>query len=176
MNNTERLKLLGITGRGTKAAPVTQESREEWQLLYDEAGSASALARRLHKPVATVIHHLRRQGINLRSGFRSPKTVVHRGPSHHNWRGGTYLHSDGYVYEYAPEHPDAPKSKGYVLQHRLVIERSLGRYLTPDECVHHRNEKKDDNRLENLEVTARSPHMRHHKKGALRDSRGRFLA
>ena len=106
----------------------------------------------------------------------SPKSIVHRGAESHNWKGGTYYHSDGYVYEYAPEHPDAHKGKGYVLQHRLVMERTLGRRLSSAELVHHINEVKDDNHPDNLEIDDRSGHMTHHKATARRDAGGRFIA
>lgn len=48
------------------------------------------------------------------------------------------------------------------LEHRTVIERTLGRKLRTDECVHHKNGNKLDNRPENLEVMTRSEHMKHH--------------
>ena len=38
------------------------------------------------------------------------------------------------------------------MQHRLVVERKIGRYLLPTERVHHKNGKRDDNRPENLEL------------------------
>lgn len=51
-----------------------------------------------------------------------------------------------------PEHPRAKSNNGYVFEHILVMEEELGRYLEPEENVHHLNGIKDDNRLENLEL------------------------
>lgn len=68
--------------------------------------------------------------------------------------------TDGYLAEWAPGHPKA--HDGRVLQHRLVIERHLGRLLADDEEVHHVNEIRDDNRPENLEVVKRGEHQRMH--------------
>jgi hypothetical protein len=63
-------------------------------------------------------------------------------------------------------------SAGYVLvkvgsqwrqEHRLVVERELGRRLRRSEVVHHVNEGKDDNRPENLMVFATAAgHRRYH--------------
>lgn len=52
---------------------------------------------------------------------------------------------------------DHPRSgaNGYVFEHILVMEEILGRYLLPDETVHHRNGVRDDNRSQNLELWVR---------------------
>jgi hypothetical protein len=54
-----------------------------------------------------------------------------------------------------PDHPRAPRNHGYVFEHILVMEEMLGRYLLPEESVHHRNGVRDDNRPENLELWVR---------------------
>ena len=60
---------------------------------------------------------------------------------------------DGYVRVKAPPaFSGMAKKDGYVAEHRLVIARSLGRCLYPDESVHHVNGDRQDNRLENLEL------------------------
>lgn len=56
----------------------------------------------------------------------------------------------GYIRVYVPDHPFA--ARGWVFQHRLMVEEVLGRYLTPEEEVHHLSERRDDNRLDNFLV------------------------
>jgi len=67
----------------------------------------------------------------------------------------------GYVMIYCPKHPSA-NSNGCVKEHRLIMERHLGRFLTRKEIIHHINGIKDDNRIENLQVLNQKEHFRIH--------------
>lgn len=64
---------------------------------------------------------------------------------------GKHLDDEGYVYIYSPNHPFCGVRKN-VFEHRLVVEKYLGRYFTEIEVVHHVNKIHDDNRIENLMV------------------------
>ena len=83
---------------------------------------------------------------------------INLGSKHPQWKGGRHIHSDGYVYIYKSDHP-YPADKHYVLEHRLVMEKHLGRYLRSDEEVHHINGIRHDNRLENLQLVSHREHM-----------------
>lgn len=75
---------------------------------------------------------------------------IHLGSKNPMWINGKYKNFQGYTSIYKPEHPF--NNHSYVLEHRLVAEKHLGRYLTPKEVVHHINEIRDNNRIENLMV------------------------
>ena len=57
----------------------------------------------------------------------------------------------GYFYIKCPEHPFSGK-QGYLAEHRLIMEKKIGRYLQPGEVVHHINHNIKDNRIENLKL------------------------
>ena len=75
-----------------------------------------------------------------------------QGKNNHRWTGGRVIHK-GYVYLYTPDHPFR-NYHNKVKEHRLVMEKHIERYLTKEEVVHHINEDKQDNRIENLMLFA----------------------
>ena len=78
------------------------------------------------------------------------------------WKGGKIISSYGYIFIWKPKHPFVAK-RGYIFEHRLVIEKQIGRYLLPKEKSHHLNGIKTDNRPENLMAfTSESAHQRFH--------------
>lgn len=62
--------------------------------------------------------------------------------------GLTYKDQTGYIKERTVA--------GWRRQHRVEMERSLGRLLLPSETVHHINGIRDDNRIENLELWSKN--------------------
>jgi hypothetical protein len=65
------------------------------------------------------------------------------GNKHYNWQGGKITTKDGYI-------KIKNQSKKYEFEHRVVMEQKLGRKLDICERVHHINNIRDDNRIENL--------------------------
>lgn len=72
---------------------------------------------------------------------------------------------NGYRLVFCPDHPNAWKVNftGYVYEHRLVVERRIGRLLARTEIVHHRDQDRLNNAPENLEVMTQAEHARQHQ-------------
>lgn len=80
-----------------------------------------------------------------------------------HWKGGRWQHKSGYIMIRVDGHPESDRDR-YVEEHRIIMEKHIGRPLRKDEIVHHINEIRNDNRIENLELMTRSSHMVHHNK------------
>lgn len=91
-----------------------------------------------------------------------PREKGFHGDKHPSWKGGRRRHGM-YWLLWMPDHPHAMGKRAcYVYEHRVVMERHLGRILESHEVVHHKNGDGGDNRLENLELTDQSSHMSEH--------------
>jgi hypothetical protein len=75
------------------------------------------------------------------------------GELHPRWMpvGTEYTDGRGYVFvKVKPGHPMRHKQQAQALKHRLVMAEHIGRMLNPEEHVHHVNNDKGDNLIENL--------------------------
>ena len=81
-----------------------------------------------------------------------------------SWNGGKYQMKQGYIKIKSYGHPYADVEE-YVMEHRLKMEEYLGRYLLPEEVVHHIDGNKINNFIGNLILMTKSKHISLHKKG-----------
>lgn len=131
----------GITPRraGGRGQPLTDEQQRRVIELRKQGMRIQDIGFEIGRGPQMVVRCLREHGLAAR---RPPA----RRPR---------INDEGYVTVFVP--PDDPmasmaRNGGYVLEHRLVMGRHLGRPLLPSETVHHRNGIRDDNRLENLQL------------------------
>ena len=141
---------------------ITITPKELVRLYLIEGKTVHQIAKYLKRPYWIILRHLRIFNISKKhccidcgeklKGYYAKrckkcygKSIIGRKPW--NWKGMT--RNNGYILIYSFSHP-YKNSNNYVREHRLVIEKQIGRYLKPEEVSHHLNEIKDDNRPQNL--------------------------
>lgn len=117
------------------------------RLYAEDHLSTYKLAEQFQCDHSTILRLIKRNGFKTRSLSETNKGRF--GVKNNNWKGGRKYHRGGYVCILKHDHPNADMW-GYVLEHRLVMEKHLNRFLNPKEVIHHINDIRDDNRIENL--------------------------
>ncbi len=97
------------------------------------------------------------------------------GNKHPRWKGGILIDRDGYRMVHSPNHPGSDK-RGYIREHRLVMEEKIGRALKRSEVVHHIDDDPMNNDPSNLVLyPSNREHKRDDYKKRSTDSLGRLL-
>lgn len=132
-----------------RARIYTAEERETVRRMAAEGKSQNQIALALGSAQMTISKLMREEGI-------APAQTGHAtGARHYNWSGGRTKHPSGYwQVRLSPDDPlfSMANRAGTVMEHRLVMARSLGRPLERRESVHHINGDRMDNRIENLQL------------------------
>ena len=136
-----------VRRKGRKTSDLTENIVALAMEGYGRGMTQSRIASDLGISQAGVSVVLKRNGVATRRG---------RGEHSSHWKGGRRIDCDGYVNVWMSENDPFSKlmRKGdsYVLEHRLVMARSLGRPLEKHESVHHINGDRTDNRIEILQL------------------------
>lgn len=88
-------------------------------------------------------------------------------------KSGKFIDKDGYVRVTAGYRDHPRRTTGGVYEHILVMEKHLGRHLTPDEEVHHKDRIRHHNWIDNLELLSGiEHHAKHGREGGFRNMQG----
>jgi len=106
------------------------------------------------------------KGIKRSAETREKMSLTKIGDKNPAWKGGRrVMYSNTgkkYMGIWNPDHPFATKA-GYIREHRLVMEKKLGRYLKLKEVVHHKDRDRLNNLPDNLELFSNNvKHMSYH--------------
>lgn len=118
--------------------------------ISDIIGVTQSAVRKYFKKYDIVLLNQKESNKIFNSGVNNPR-----------WNGGKIISSHGYIAIHMPKHPYADK-RGYVYEHRLVVEEHIGRYLSPEEVVHHKDLNKTNNDISNLQILSNSEHRKIH--------------
>jgi hypothetical protein len=166
-HSEETKRKIGLASLGNQHAKGYHHTKEAKQRISEAAkGNRYSLGRipwNKGIKVGCTISKKSRERISRRMmGNQFAKGTQHSGEKSPSWKGGRINHL-GYFRVRCEDHPRASAHGKYVLEHILVMEAHLGRYLKKEEVVHHVNGIKHDNRIENLQLFENnSAHIKFH--------------
>lgn len=161
--------------------------------VYDQCGSLQATADYFGISKKLVLNHMKKFGIDRNSktihiDVEKAKDLLNKGKSQQKvaetlqvsvevlrarlaeagyqtnfYHKGFITTWNGYIMIHKPDHPKAD-ARGYIREHRWVMEEHLGRYLESHEHVHHKDENKQNNDISNLEIQVNVDHIAYHSR------------
>lgn len=138
------------------------KNKEVLERVYNQFLSLQKTAKYFGVSKKLILNHMKR--FDIPRYIRPKKIKEKKIDTYHK---GYSISWNGYKRVKAPlDHPYKDK-KGYIMEHRLIVEQHIGRYLTKDEEVHHLNGDKLDNRIENLAILSKKEHRRIHLKDSI---------
>lgn len=144
-----------ISAQRARGTPLPLETVRE---MYESGMSQVEIGECLGVSQKVVWRFMKNNGIKARTAAKRNQY----GENNDSWRGGKIVDEAGYTLIQCKGHPRASKCGAYVMEHILVAEKTIGRYLADNEVVHHINGRKWDNRPENLAVMTKSEHVKLH--------------
>ena len=143
------------SGSRNKTQKVSAEQVAQMIRQYENGDGTEAVGIAFGLSASAVSYYLKREGVELRpAGFRV-------GKAHHAWKGGRVEH-EGYIqvliypsdpyYAMAKVKSSSANGGRYVLEHRYKMAQKLGRCLTDNETVHHKDDNGLNNNLKNLQL------------------------
>lgn len=160
-----------LRDEGYKTAKTNKlESQINYEILYKEYITEGNSTHTIAKKYNVYQNDVTR----LLDKYNIPKRT------NHEWRTaeeGYKIKRDGYILVKMSNHPFS--TCNYIKEHRIIMEEYLlnnnpshyalieiegveGKWLDPNLVVHHKNYKRDDNRIENLQLMTKSEHSRLH--------------
>src|SRR5258708_4738538 len=106
----------------------------KFRQMYEEGLPIIEIAKEFKVLKTSINKMIKRRGISKRHRSKT----IYKKDKHWNWEGGKVKISGGYIIIKDPQHP-LTRHNGYVLEHRLVMEKMIGRHLSPIEVVDHIN-------------------------------------
>lgn len=138
------------------------KDKDTLEKVYNHFKSLSKTADYFGVSKKLILNHMKRFDIPRYKPPKKEKIV-----KINTYHKGYIITWNGYKQVKAPiDHPYKDRA-GYIREHRLVMEQYLGRYLEPNEEVHHLDGNKLNNDIDNLVVLTKQEHRRIHLKDSI---------